>query len=86
MSKPPFTAARTYTVAQLAAYLQVCTKTIRRFINRGILPAHKLGRDYRITEADFQTFLAHARRRYVLSIMSCIILIFSQTGTTPSGQ
>ncbi|MGO9818022.1 MAG: helix-turn-helix domain-containing protein [Acidocella sp.] len=67
MSKSPIASTRTYTVAQLAEYLQVCTKTIRRFINRGILPAHKLGRDYRVTEADFQTFLAHARRRYALS-------------------
>ena len=67
MFKSPIASTRTYTVAQLAAYLQVCTETIRRFINREILPAHKLGRDYRVTEADFQTFLAHARRRYVLS-------------------
>ena len=48
---------RLLTIPQVAELLQVCPKTIRRWIERGELVAHRLGRQWRIAQNDLETFL-----------------------------
>ena len=53
---------RFYTVAQVANLLAVSPRTVRRWIAGGDLPAHKFGRQVRISELDFRTFVEGGRR------------------------
>jgi excisionase family DNA binding protein len=48
-------------VEHVAERLDVSTKSVRRYIDRGELPVHRLGGLIRISEADLQQFL-EARR------------------------
>lgn len=48
------------TILDLADQLQVSDKTVRRWIKSGELVAHKLGDQYRISEADLELFFARA--------------------------
>jgi excisionase family DNA binding protein len=45
------------TVEETAAALRVCTRTVRRAIKSGELPAVRLGRQYRIRRRDLEWFL-----------------------------
>lgn len=48
-----------YTVAQVAQYLQVCDKTIRRLIKLKKIMASKVGdRSWRIKKADIDNYLS----------------------------
>jgi excisionase family DNA binding protein len=49
---------RFYTVAQVASFLAVSQRSIRRWISAGELLAHKFGRQVRISELDLRAFLA----------------------------
>lgn len=49
------------TILDLADQLQVSDKTVRRWIKSGELVAHKLGDQYRISEADLELFLRSRR-------------------------
>jgi excisionase family DNA binding protein len=53
---------RLYTVAQTAVYAQSSQKTVRRWLEGGVLPFHRLGRQIRIAEADLLAFLADRRQ------------------------
>ena len=53
---------RLYTVRDTAVYAQVSAKTVRRWLNTGVLPFHRLGRNIRIAEADLLEFLADRRQ------------------------
>jgi excisionase family DNA binding protein len=53
---------RLYTVHDTAAYAQTSEKTVRRWLNSGVLPFHRLGRQIRIAEADLLAFLADRRQ------------------------
>jgi len=44
-------------VSDIAERLKLSTKTIRRWIERGDLPAHRLGRNVRISEQDLAGYL-----------------------------
>lgn len=57
--QPPSSAM--LTPKQAAVFLQVSTRTIFRWIDTGELVAHRLGRQLRISRADFETFVK-ARR------------------------
>ena len=46
-----------HTIAEVADHLKVCDKTVRRWIEAGELGAHRFGRQRRISDSDFQTFL-----------------------------
>jgi excisionase family DNA binding protein len=46
------------TVADVAARLQLCTKTVRRAIEDGELHVHQIGRQHRIAEDDLLLFIA----------------------------
>ena len=50
------------TVSDVAARLQVCTKTVRRWIDRSELRVHRMGRQLRISEDDVATFIAVTRK------------------------
>ena len=49
------------TVAEIAALLKVNQMTVRSWIARGELPAHRLGRRVRIRRSDFDSFLERTR-------------------------
>jgi excisionase family DNA binding protein len=52
---------RFFTVRDIAESLDVSTRTVRRWINAGLLQAHRIGGVLRVSEADLMGFLA-ARR------------------------
>jgi excisionase family DNA binding protein len=49
------------TIDETAEILNTSTRSIRRFIASGALPAHRLGRSVRISDADIAAFLAANR-------------------------
>ena len=48
-------------VAAVAQHLRVSTKTVRRLITAGELPAHRIGRSLRISADDLHLFLKRRR-------------------------
>lgn len=50
------------TVADVAARLHVCSKTVRRLIEAGELHVHQIGRQHRIAEDDLLAFIARSRK------------------------
>jgi excisionase family DNA binding protein len=52
---------RLMSVEEVARLLDVCTKTVRRWICRGDIHVHRVGRNLRIAEEDLQTFLNRNR-------------------------
>ncbi|MCW3838588.1 helix-turn-helix domain-containing protein [Micromonospora yasonensis] len=59
--------ARDYTYAEAAAKLRIAETTLRRWVSKGRIPCHRLGRKVRFTDADleaaYQASPALARRR-----------------------
>lgn len=60
-TSPPPALDQMHDVASVARQLCVCSKTIRRAIKDGHLPAHRFGRMIRISASDYAAFVA-ARR------------------------
>ena len=56
-SPPPL-----HTVAQVADHLGASTRHVRRLIDRGELPVHRLGRLVRISEDDVARLIAASRQ------------------------
>jgi excisionase family DNA binding protein len=50
-----------FTVEQIAEAMQVHPRTVRRWIEKELLAAHKLGVLVRIADSDFRAFLALCR-------------------------
>ena len=50
------------TLDDVAARLQVCTKTVYRWTKQGSLRVHRIGRQLRVTEEDLATFIAINRK------------------------
>ena len=48
---------RFYTIAQVADLLVVSTRSVRRWVARGDLLAHKFGRQIRISELSLRAFV-----------------------------
>lgn len=61
MKKPPILNQQ-LSIDALADRLAVSAKTVRRWIEAGDLPAHRLGRQIRISEEDAVRFVASRRR------------------------
>ena len=57
-ARPP----RFFPIPDVADQLEVSPKTVRRWVARGELHVHRLGRQLRVSEDDLLTFIA-ARRR-----------------------
>ena len=53
----PFVTGALLTVAEVAAGMRVSNMTVYRLIKSGELPAVRVGKGYRIREADLQRFL-----------------------------
>ena len=49
------------TIAETAELFNTSTRTVRRLIESGALPVHRLGRSVRISDSDIATFLAANR-------------------------
>jgi excisionase family DNA binding protein len=54
-------ALRFHTIREVAERLNVCERTVRRWIDSKSLPAHRPGRLVRISNADLAAFLATHR-------------------------
>jgi excisionase family DNA binding protein len=54
-------APRLMSVAAVALQLDVSQKTVRRLIEDGELPIHRIGRQIRISEPDLAAFIARSR-------------------------
>jgi excisionase family DNA binding protein len=52
-----FVTGRLFTVAEVAAVMRVSNMTVYRLIRSGELPALRVGKSYRIFEADLERFL-----------------------------
>jgi excisionase family DNA binding protein len=52
-----------YTIEQIAESLDASTRSVRRWIANGLLIAHRINGLVRISEADFEAFLAAHRGR-----------------------
>jgi len=52
---------RLLSVATVALHLGVSEKTVRRLVDDGQLPTHRVGRLIRISETDLAAFIAHSR-------------------------
>ncbi len=52
---------RFYSVHEIAEQLDVCERTVRRWITANELGAHKLGRAVRVSDSDLRDFLARHR-------------------------
>jgi excisionase family DNA binding protein len=50
-----------FAIADVAARLDVCERTVRRWIKSRALPVHRIGGLLRISEADLAAFLALRR-------------------------
>lgn len=50
-----------FTIPEVAERLGVCTRTVRRWIEKGLLVAHRINGLVRISEVDFQAFLTAHR-------------------------
>ena len=61
MKADPPKAPRFYTIEQIAESLDASTRSVRRWIANGLLIAHRINGLVRISEGDFQAFLAAHR-------------------------
>ena len=57
MAPAKFEDNRLLTIREVAEYLRVDPKTVRRLIEDGELAAHKIGRQWRISESDLKKYL-----------------------------
>ena len=60
--QPTATLPPLFSIPEVAAWFKVSQKTVRRWIERGDLTTHKIGRQIRITEPDLLTFLRLRRQ------------------------
>lgn len=56
---PGYNMAAVLTVYEVAEQLKTTPQQVRKMIRAGILPAVKVGREYRITEESLSVFLNH---------------------------
>jgi excisionase family DNA binding protein len=60
-TEQPKTPLKFYTIEQIANFIEVSTRTVRRWIQEGPLVTHRINGLVRISDADFQAFLATHR-------------------------
>ncbi len=70
MTDLPFPANATYlSVAEVATLLRVSTKTVRRWIKNGTLPATRFGRDWRIARMELRAVAAARGNRCAAHVL-----------------
>ena len=70
MADLPFPRNSEYlTVKEVAALFRICTKTVRRWISAGDLPATRLGRDWRIARTDLKALAAARGNRSLADVL-----------------
>jgi excisionase family DNA binding protein len=57
----PKSPTKFYTIEQIAECVDASTRTVRRWIEKGFLVAHRINGLVRISETDFEAFLAAHR-------------------------
>ena len=57
MTTPPVRLPRLFPIKNVAGQLDVSPKSVRRWVERGELHVHRLGRQLRISEDDLALFL-----------------------------
>jgi excisionase family DNA binding protein len=57
----PKSLPRFYTIEQIAECVDASTRSVRRWIEKGLLVAHRINGLVRISEVDFQAFLVTHR-------------------------
>ena len=60
-ARPPET-IELYTLTQIAHKAHVSVKTVRRLVARGELQTHRIGAQIRVSEGDWQAYLARNRQ------------------------
>ena len=50
------------TISEVSDFLQVSDRTVRRWIDAGALPAHAIGRGWRISRRDVDNFMRERRQ------------------------
>jgi len=61
MKTEQLTSTKFYMIEQIAECVDASTRTVRRWVEKGLLVAHRINGLVRISEADFQAFLATHR-------------------------
>ena len=61
MKTPQSNSPKFYNVEQIADSVDVSTRTVRRWIDKGLLVAHRINGLVRISETDFLAFLTAHR-------------------------
>ena len=51
-----------YNLTQIAHKAHVSVKTVRRLVERGELKTHRIGTQIRVSEGDWQAYLARSRQ------------------------
>ena len=70
MADLPFSRNAEYlTVKEVAALFRISTKTVRRWIEAGNLPATRLGRDWRIARTDLKALAAARGNRSLADVL-----------------
>jgi excisionase family DNA binding protein len=57
----PKSSPKFFTISQIAELMESSERAVRRWIENGLLAAHRINRLVRISEADFLAFLAAHR-------------------------
>jgi len=60
-SDRPKAPTKFYTIEQIADCVEASTRSVRRWIDEGLLIAHKINGLVRISEADFQAFFGRSQ-------------------------
>lgn len=61
MQKTNWNSEKFLNTDDIAEQLCVTTKTVRCWIDSGLIPAYKFGKKYRVLESDFLTFLKNSK-------------------------
>ena len=78
MTTPTPRLPRLYTVDEVASYLRMSSKSVRRFITRGDLQSQRAGTSIRVSEADLVAFLS--RRSGACRRMDSVVHRYSSNG------
>ncbi len=60
-SRPSSSSPKFYTIEQIADCVEASTRSVRRWIDEGLLVAHRINGLVRVSDQDFQAFLANHR-------------------------